>query len=102
MKQKVSEPRSYILTSRNGAEYRRNRRHIRTTGETFTSPDTHHNDENTDEEHTVNRNDLATFDNLSKGTELIHVEVPPPACVDDPSYRTKAGRCVRPPKRLDL
>ena len=31
VKQKVSEPRSYILTSRNGAEYRRNRRHIRTT-----------------------------------------------------------------------
>ena len=101
VKQKVSEPRLYILTSRNGAEYRRNRRHIRTTGETFTCPDTHHSDENTDGEHTVNRSELATCDNPSKETEPIHVEEPP-ACVDDASYWTKAGRCVRPPKRLDL
>ncbi|KAK2170962.1 hypothetical protein NP493_1121g00009 [Ridgeia piscesae] len=102
VKQRVSEPKSYILTSRNGAEYRRNRRHTRTTGETVTWPDTHNSDENTDEEHTVNRNELAAFDNPSKGTELIHVEEPPPACVNDASYRTKAGRCMRPPKRLDL
>ena len=101
VKQKVSEPRSYILTSRNGTEHRRNRRHIRTTEETFTCPDTYHSDENTDREHTANRSELATCDNPSKETEPIHVEEPP-ACVDDASYRTKAGRCVRPPKRLDL
>ena len=101
MKQKVSETRSYILTSRNGAEHRRNRRHITTTGETFTCPDTHHSDENTDGEHTVNRSELATCDNPSKETEPIHVEEPS-ACVNDASYSTKAGRCVRPPKRLYL
>ena len=83
----VSEPRSYILTSRNGAEYRRNRRHVRTTGETFTCPDTHHSDENTDGEHTVNRRELATCDNPSKETEPIHVEEPQ-ACANDASYRS--------------
>ena len=76
VKQRVSDLTSFILTSRNGAEYRRNR-------------------------HTVNRSELATRDNPSKEMEPIHVEEPP-ACVDDASYRTKAGRCVRPPKRLDL
>ena len=29
------EPRSYIVTAPSGAQYRRNRRHIRTTGESF-------------------------------------------------------------------
>ena len=39
VKQKVGEPRSYLVTTKSGAEYRRNRRHIRTTGETFRLPD---------------------------------------------------------------
>ncbi|KAI0218194.1 hypothetical protein LSAT2_030080, partial [Lamellibrachia satsuma] len=33
VKQKVGEPRSYIVTTKSGAEYHRNRRHIRTTGD---------------------------------------------------------------------
>ena len=71
------------------------------TVETFTYPDIHHSDENMDGEHTVNRCELVTCDNPSKEPEPI-VIVEPPACVDDASYRTKAGRCVRPPKRLNL
>ena len=51
MKQKVSEPRSYIVITKSGVEYRRNRRHIRTTGETFRLLDRRHDDENTDGEH---------------------------------------------------
>ena len=77
VKQKGNQPRSYIITSRDGAEYRRNRRHTRTTGETFTFQDTCHSDENMDGEHTVHRSEPATCDNPSNETEPIHIEEPP-------------------------
>ena len=51
VKQKIGEPKSYLITTKSGAEYRRNGRHIRTTGETFRLPDRSNNDESTKGEH---------------------------------------------------
>ena len=51
VKQKVGKPILYIITTKSGAEYPRNRRHIRTTGETFMLPDRRDNDESTNGEH---------------------------------------------------
>ena len=39
--QTLSQPRSYMLTTNTGSQYRRNRRHIGTTTEVFRNPERH-------------------------------------------------------------
>ena len=57
--QKLSQPRSYMLTTNTGSQYRRNRRHIRTTTEVFRNPERH--DESTTRDPTlVNRAEQPT------------------------------------------
>ena len=103
VKQKVGEPRSYLVTTKSGAEYRRNRRHIRTTGETFRLPDRCHSDENTDGEHeAVNPAEPVTCEEQSQGNESSHVVGQACAYIGDAPYKTRAGRSVQPPNRLDV
>ena len=103
VKEKVGEPRSYIVTTKSGAEYRRNRRHIRTTGETFKLPDRRHDDENTDGEHEAfNPDEPVTCEEQSKGNESSHVAGQACAYIRDIPYKTRAGRSVHPPNRLEV
>ena len=58
--QKLSQPRSYMLTTNTGSQYRRNRRHIRTTTEVFRIPERHHDESATREPTVVNRAERPT------------------------------------------
>ena len=103
VKQKVGEPRSYLVITKSGAEYRRNRRHIRTTGEIFQLLDRRHHDENTDGEHeAVNPTEPATCEEQTKGYESSHVAGQACAYIGDIPYKTRSGRSVYPPNRLDV
>ena len=92
-----------MLTTNTGSQYRRNRRHIRTTTEVFRNPE-RHNDESTTRDPTlVNRAEQPTC----AGEQLTCVGEQPcvgeqRTCVGDAPYQTRSGRSVRPPNRIDL
>ena len=103
VKQKVVEPRSYLVTTKSRAEYRRNRRHIRTTGETLRLVDRHQNDENTDgEQETVNPAEPVTCEEQSKGNESSRVAAQACAYIGDAPYKTRTERSGHPPNCLDV
>ena len=113
--QKCSQPRSYMVNTNTGSQYRINRRHISTTTEVFRNPE-RHNDESTTRDPTlVNRAEQPTC----AGEQLTCVVAQPcvgeqpflgeqpcvgeqPTCVGDAPYQTRSGRSVRPPNRIDL
>ena len=97
------EPRSYLVKHENGAIHRRNRRHIRTTGETF-----HANGEEeipTDIPEDTKRDvpaasqtETAPGMSSTTGSPAHHPEEQPPG----QPYVTRYGRTVKPRKILDL
>ena len=102
--QNLLQPRSYMLTTNTGSQYRRNRRHIRTTTEVFRNPE-RHNDESTMRDPTlVNRAEQPTCAGeqpTCAGEQLTCVCEQPcvgeqPTCVGDAPYQTRSGRSVRP------
>lgn len=93
-------PRSYIVETETGGQYRRNRKHIRSTGETFSF--------------TPKRNtDLTAHDTVATGTQGVHSSENenPQATTSHQNdqtsqladrYVTHYGRTVKAPKKLDL
>ncbi|XP_020906409.1 uncharacterized protein K02A2.6 [Exaiptasia diaphana] len=79
--QKLLEPRSYEVEASNGATYRRNRRHINTTGEVFTKKEPPTDDT---QEPTPDAKPIVSAQ-----------DVPPGATI------TRSGRISKPPKKLD-
>ena len=144
--QKLSQPRSYMLTTNTGSQYRRNRRHIRTTTEVFRIPERHNDESTTRDSTVVNQPERPTC--VSKRPSCVSerptcvserptcvserptcvserptcvserptcvserptcVSERPtcvserPTCVSDAPYKTRVGRSVRPPNRIDL
>ena len=128
--QKLSQPRSYMLTTNTGSQDRRNRRHIRTTTEVFRISE-RHNDESTMHDpavvnraerptcvsenqrvlangHRVLANDqrvLANDQRVLPNDQRVLVNDQRVLANDqhsDAPYKTRVGRSVRPPNRIDL
>ena len=79
---RLSQPRSYDVDTPSGHVLRRNRRHIRQTGEAYKQPQPHIN---TDDHHTPPRQNTNTSNQNNNS-----------------QYTTRYGRHVRKPDRLDL
>ena len=84
---KTNDPRSYYVKSENGIVYRRNRKHLRTTGEKF--------------EHSPHAKfDMTNMDDPDDNQDDMNNNPDPLSVETRPSSKTRSGREVRAPQRL--
>ena len=84
---KTNDPRSYYVKSENGIVYRRNRKHLRTTGEKF--------------EHSPHAKfDMTNIDDPDDNQDDMNNNSDPLSVETRPSSKTRSGREVRAPQRL--
>ena len=97
----ADEPRSYNVEQPSGGILRRNRRHIRTTGE-------HHQVDNGNDGGPSEGSDETRRDVPDDNANAERNETPPVrpekhvTFAPDRTYRTRSGRSVKPPRRLEL
>ena len=103
--QKLSQPRSYMLTTNTGSQYRRNRRHI--LGQPQKCSETLR-DTTTKAQRAIQHLSTEPIEQPTcAGEQLTCVGEQPcvgeqRTCVGDAPYQTRSGRSVRPPNRIDL